>query len=144
LFKAPFEDETYCPTMEAVLQVISTLAALGAVYFAYGAVGETRALRREDRVARLLELVAEVGETGLEVARGASGENLLGVANLRFEAAVKATGESLPECEKLLALKWPRYNVDPEATATEADAMAAVEAALKEVAELLLRMRDAR
>ena len=133
--------------MEAVtvaVQVISTLAALGAVYFAYGAVVETRALRREDRIARLLELVAEVGETGSAAAKGQIGENMLAVANLRLEAALKATGESLPKCERLLAVKWPRYTTDKDAAATEAEAMAAVEAALKEVAELLLRMRDAR
>jgi hypothetical protein len=123
------------------LQVVSMFAALGAVYYAAEAVRETRALRREDRIARLLELVADVGETGTRAARGQAGENLLDVALLRLRAAHKAAGEQLPECERLLALNWPVWS-RAQPIPGEVEAMTAVDAALKEVAGVLRRLKD--
>jgi hypothetical protein len=102
---------------------------------------ETRALRREERVARLLELVADVGESGTRFARGQVGE-LLAVARQRLRAALEATCERLPACERLLGTEWPSYTHDSRAAEREAEALAAVEAALNEVATLLAGLRD--
>jgi hypothetical protein len=128
-------------TVVDIAQVISMVAALAAAWYAEQAAEETRALRREERLARLIELVAQVGESGTRAARGQAGENLLDVARRRLRAAIGATGERLPNCERLLDVPWPSYTRDTDATEREADALAAVDAALDEVAELLGRVR---
>jgi hypothetical protein len=125
-----------------IAQVIAMFAALTAVWYAEQTVVETRALRREERVARLFDLIADVGNAGMGFAHGHAGV-LLDVPRLRLRAALSATGEALPKCEQLLDAEWPRYIEDPRAEEHEAEARAAVDAALQEVSVLLARLRDA-
>jgi hypothetical protein len=76
------------------------VAAVLAAFFAWRAVVDTGKLRREDRLARLPELVAEVATTALRSKQG--GQPIVTgypIARLRLEAAVAASGESLPVCE---------------------------------------------
>jgi hypothetical protein len=131
-------------TVVAIAQVLSVFAALAAVWYAEQAVVETRTLRCEDRVARLLDLVAEVGESGSRAGRGQAGGNLLEVARHRLRAALKAVGEPLPHCQRLLDIGWPSYLNDARAPEHEAEAFAALGAALDEVAALLVRLRGER
>lgn len=86
------------------------------------------------------ELLAEVGESGTRAGRRQAGENLLAVARHRLSAALKAAGEPLPECERLLAVRWPVASAARDER--EVGAEAAVVAALNEVAALLVRLRD--
>ncbi len=130
-------------TVVDIAQVIAMLAALVAVWYARQAAVETRALRHEERVARLLALIADVGDAGTGRARGHAGV-LIDVPRMRLRAALNATGEPLPKCEQLLEVDWPNYTADVDAVEREAGALAAVEGALREVAELLVRLRGGR
>lgn len=115
-----------------IASVVSALAALGALWFARDTVRESRALRREDRLARLPELVAEVGEAMLRIP-GADGPEAYSsylMGQIRLDAAVVASGESLPSCHDLA-------QADLDDLPSSKDIQVAVEAALDEVNERL-------
>jgi hypothetical protein len=121
--------------------MVSVLAALAAVWYAEQTVLETRALRREERVARLIALLAEVGEAGSRWARGQGDDNLLKVARSQLKTALRSVGEPFPNSERFLDVEWRRYIEGTDAMEKEAEAFAALDAALNEVASLLGRLR---
>jgi hypothetical protein len=128
-------------TVVDIAQIVAMFAALAAVWYSEGVVRESRALRREERIARLLELVADVGELGTQYARGRVPDRMMHVAQQRLRAAVTATGEPLPQCERLLAVEWLEFSKSEHATTREADGMDTLAAALDEVASLLVSLR---
>jgi hypothetical protein len=123
-----------------IAQVVAMIAALAAVWYAEQTVHETRALRREERVARLPDLIAELARAGTEYSHGRMAASL-DVPRLRLRAALTATGERLPVCERLLTVDWPYFITDSDAVEREAEALAAVGAAMDEVAALLVELR---
>jgi hypothetical protein len=131
-------------TVVDIAQVVAMFAALVAVWFARQAAVETRALRHEERVARLLELVGDIGERGTAAARGSPmvARPQLVVAQHRLRAAVAATKEQLPACDRLLTVEWPEFVRDADASELERKALDAVATALDEVAALLVRLRE--
>ena len=54
---------------------------------------------------------------------------------------IDRTGEPLPESERLLSVEWPSYIREERAVEREAEALEVLEAALNEVAALLVRLR---
>jgi hypothetical protein len=114
-----------------IAAVVAAVAAVGALWLARQTIIETRLLRREDRLARLPEIVADVATTAQ---RAMTGGQPVGsgyaIARLRLEAAVAASGESLPVCEAL-AKDYLPGEASPEAVSDRA------RAALDELTPLL-------
>jgi hypothetical protein len=119
-----------------IAAVIAAVAALGALRLARETIIETRLLRREDRLARLPDLVAAVATTAQRSKQGgqpiATGYPL---ARLRLEAAIAASGESLPVCQKLARDNLLAADYSLEAVTDRA------QAALDELTPLLRSMR---
>ena len=125
---------------------VSALAALIALAFAWQTVRETKALRREDRLARLPELVASLGDVGWQVAAGREHPGSLEVARLHVSAAIAATGENLPACERLIDADFEMvYKLsDPsEHERLKRAVEDAVASALQELADALANAREA-
>jgi hypothetical protein len=125
-----------------VTQIFSMLAAFAAVVFAYATVRESQALRREERVARLLDLLVDIAAAGARIQTDQpGGVEAQWVAQARLRAGLRAVGEPLPACERVLSVHWLTIGHHPHALEGNADALNAVSRALDEVAALLERLR---
>jgi hypothetical protein len=129
-------------TFADVAQVVAILAALAAVWYAAQAVAETRSLRHEDRVAQVPAMIVDVAQVGkrIEINQPVTGEELW-IAQQRLRAGLRAAGEPLPACERVVAAACVTEGMHPRALGINVDAVNAVLKALDEVGAVQERLR---
>jgi hypothetical protein len=91
-----------------IAAVVSALAAVRALVLASETVEETRGLRREERIVRLAEIVGAFGAMAMQIKQVEAGlRNVYPVARMRLEAALAASGETLPSVTALVEMECP-------------------------------------